>query len=208
MAQHFEAWWWRRYLAGKPVEEYLDWKKKYWTNFLADANISVSPNDRLLDAGCGPAGIFMAFSSNKVQAIDPLLGKYRTQLPHFREANFPKVTFRQIALEQLSDVECFEKIFCLNAINHVADLDVCLQNLYRALAPGGQLFLTVDAHNFSFLKKIFRLIPGDILHPHQLDLGGYLEKLDGSGFTVGPTMLLKHETIFDYHLVFATKSLA
>lgn len=205
LAQWFEAWWWRRYLHGKPVADYLEWKKSYWSDFLANAKIQVQADERMLDAGCGPAGIFMILPGKEVLAIDPLLEKYRSQLPHFQALDFPNVGFRQIALEDFSNEKKFDKIFCINAINHVADLDVCLKNLHEVLKPDGQMYLTVDAHNFSVLKRIFRLIPGDILHPHQLDLEEYLEKSKTIGFHVLGTQLLKHEFIFDYHLIVLKK---
>ncbi|MEZ4955772.1 MAG: hypothetical protein R2825_19585 [Saprospiraceae bacterium] len=55
--------------------------------------------------------------------IDPLLAFYRVNIPHFKEENFTNVDFEKIKLEQLAKQNCFDIIFCLNAINHVKYID-------------------------------------------------------------------------------------
>lgn len=205
LAQWFEAWWWRRYLRNKPVSEYHSWKKKYWVDFLEKAKIRVEPQHMILDAGCGPAGIFMVLPQNEVWAVDPLLEKYESQLPHFQRDRFEGVRFENVVLEKFSKPEKFDKVFCLNAINHVDDIEKCLSNLYVSLKKGGQLFLSVDAHNSPVLRTIFRLLPGDVLHPHQMDLDEYVGLTKKVGFQVLRTQLLEHESIFDYHLIVAEK---
>jgi SAM-dependent methyltransferase len=203
IAQFFEAWWWRHYLRGKSEQDYLAWKRQYWQRFLDETGTWPAPAETVLDAGCGPAGIFLVLNKNRVTAVDPLLGKYRQQLAFLQNGAFPGVHFIEMPLEKYKPDAAFDHVFCLNAINHVADLDVCLQNLRQVTKDSGQLALTVDAHNFSWLKKLFRMVPGDILHPHQLDLQEYLEKLEKSGFRIRRTKLLKRELIFSYHLVVA-----
>ena len=203
IAQFFEAWWWRNYLRGKTESEYLDWKRCYWKRFLDETGTWPGPEDRVLDAGCGPAGVFLMFPKNEVTAVDPLLEKYRKHLSYLQNGAFPNVHFIEMPLEKFDSEAAFDQIFCLNAINHVSDLDVCLQNLRQAMSDSGRLVLTVDAHNYLFFKKLFSLVPGDILHPHQLDLAGYTEKLKKSGFKICRTKLLKRDFLFSYHLIVA-----
>lgn len=204
IAQYFEAWWWRRYLRSKPTEEYLRWKRDYWKEFLNRANLGIRHGAAVLDAGCGPAGIFLMFPDQEVVAVDPLLGKYRPLFPHFQNGSLPNVRFQEKPLEQFAADREFDLIFCLNVINHVADPDVCLQNFSKAIKKNGRLALTVDAHNFRLFKFLFRLIPGDILHPHQLDRAEYLEKLERHGFYVATTLRLGRSFFFDYYLFIAT----
>ncbi|MEZ4962116.1 MAG: class I SAM-dependent methyltransferase [Saprospiraceae bacterium] len=203
IAQHFEARWWRFYLRNKDLEGYLAWKKQYWEVFLNKTGIVVGQDTRILDAGCGPAGIFILFPEHEVEAVDPLLDNYQREVPFLQQPNFKKTAFVKIPLEQYQTTRPFDLVFCINAINHVADPDVCLGNLRKASAPGGQLVLTVDAHNHAFLKTLFRTFPGDILHPHQMDLKEYLGKIEAAGFAIQKTALLKSHFIFDYHLIIA-----
>ena len=206
IAQYFEAWWWKRYLSKKPVEEYLKWKEAYWQSFLMREKIEVSPTERILDAGCGPVGIFIMFPKNEITAIDPLLEKYETELPHFKQDHYPNVVFKKNKLEQFETKNNFDKIFCLNAINHVDNLKNSLKKLCGALNEKGTIYLSIDVHNFLFFKKLFRLIPGDILHPHQLDLKEYILLLKKNGIKINKISLLKKGFVFNYHLIIGQKT--
>ncbi len=198
IAQYFEARWWRNYLKGKSLPDYLDWKRQYWFDFLKKIGVEVPPNASVLDAGCGPAGIFLVFPENRVTAIDPLLGKYRPIFPHFTDGSLRNARFVEVPLEQLDASQKYDVVFCLNAINHVADLEVCLKKLREVTRSGGRLVLSVDAHNWLFFKHIFQLVPGDILHPHQLDLEGYKKRLMENGFQIEAIKPLKREFFFSY----------
>ena len=145
IAQFFEAWWWRNYLRGKSIPDYLEWKRQYWWAFLEKIELNVGPEANILDAGCGPAGIFILFPENKVTAVDPLLGKYRQHFPYFSDGSLRNVRFIEQPLEEFEVVQPFDLVFCLNAINHMADLGVCFQKLRDATRPGGRLVLSVDA---------------------------------------------------------------
>lgn len=205
-AQKLEIQWWKRYLSEKNPAEYLVWKKEYWQNLLSEINLAHLSHSQLsiLDAGCGPAGIFISLESNKVKAIDPLLDAYK-ELEHFQPQNYPNTLFQALALEAMEDVEMYDCIFCLNAINHVADIEICYDNLYRALKPGGILVVSIDAHNSSLLKKIFKAIPGDALHPHQFDLKEYEQFLTTRNLQITQTLLKDAGRIFNYYVQVAKK---
>ena len=205
-AQYFEARWWKSYLSGRASGTYLEWKRAYWRSFLNKGRINILPGEKILDAGCGPAGIFILLPQCEVVAIDPLLDTYQEKLPHFKKENYPQVYFENIPLEYFDRKNYFEKVFCLNAINHVAELDRCVANLCRSLKKNGVLYLSVDAHNFSFLKNIFRIIPGDILHPHQLGLTEYVERVKNNGLEIQKIDLIKKGFIFNYYLITANKT--
>ncbi len=206
IAQYFEAWWWKKYLLKKPVEEYLNWKVTYWKKFFFQEKIEVLPTDKILDAGCGPAGVFMMFSENKVMAIDPLLETYEKKIPHFKKERYAHVCFKKTTLEQFDLKNHFEKVFCLNVINHVSDLETSIKNLCDSLKQKGTIYLSVDAHNYFFLRKIFRFIPGDILHPHQLDLEEYKLLLIKNGIKIKNISLIKKEFVFNYYLITGQKN--
>ncbi len=198
IAQNIELRWWKNYLKGKSPEEYLAWKKDYWQKTLAELAVDLNPGSKILDAGCGPAGIFTILDKHEVTAIDPLLDKYAIDLPHFNPADYPFCTFENQSLERFISKEPFDLIFCINAINHVDDINKAVANLSDCLKPNGKLIMTIDAHNYGLLKKIFQLIPGDILHPHQYDLADYQVMMTKAGFHLQSSIKLKSEFIFDY----------
>ena len=152
---------------------------------------------RVLDAGCGPAGVFTVLPKASVTAVDPLLADYDA-LPHFGRTAHPNVHWRDTALEDFADVGAYDYVFCLNVLNHVRDLGAVLRVLAKALRPEGTLVLSVDAHRHAWLKPVFRAVPGDVLHPHQLGLGEYEAACREAGLRVERKRLYDTPALFDY----------
>ena len=207
LAQQLEYRWWQRYLGKKDPQAYLQWKNTYWQKLLQDiaAHITSPEGKNILDCGCGPAGIFIALKGNNVTATDPLLEEYK-KLDVFQPGKFPWVQFRRETIEQLSETDKYDLIFCLNAINHVSDIEKCYDNLVKALKPGGIIAVSTDAHKYGFLKKIFQAIPGDMLHPQQFSLKEYEQFLEKRNCKILQSVLLKQEPIFDYYITIAQKT--
>ena len=207
-AQFAERKWWQHYLRDKDVPAYLEWKKNYWNNLLtiSEKKFGFIPGGRILDAGCGPAGLFIALNSPQVTAFDPLMDQYEADLPHFKKTMYPSVTFVSAGIENAEFHHPFETIFCMNAINHVHDIQQSAKKLVELASPGASLLISIDAHNFSFAKRLFRLLPGDILHPHQYDLDEYKNLFIELGCTLEGAELLKHEFWFDHYLLCFKKS--
>jgi 2-polyprenyl-6-hydroxyphenyl methylase/3-demethylubiquinone-9 3-methyltransferase len=207
LAQTLEYQWWQRYLDKKEPKAYLQWKCAYWQNLLLQiSRYSEMPEGRaILDAGCGPAGIFIVLKGNHVTAIDPLLDEYR-KLDVFMPEKFPWTQFQAQRIEALSDTDKYDIVFCMNAINHVNDIGLCYDNLVRSLKPGGILVVSIDAHKYGVLRSVFRAIPGDMLHPHQYSLKEYEDFLTQRNCTISKSILLKSEKIFDYYVTIAQKN--
>lgn len=205
LAQYTEIRWWKYYLKGKDIETYLVQKKAYWRSILKQLGLNLSSNDRLLDAGCGPAGIFMIFEEQEVVAIDPLLDHYQASIDHFSPDWYPNVQFINQKIEDISFEEKFEIIFCLNAINHVDRLEWAIRHLVSALKPGGKLILSSDVHKYQLLKYLFRWIPLDILHPHQYSMKDYVALIEQNYCKIEAEILSKPGKIFDYRFIIATK---
>lgn len=206
IAQFLEVRWWRNYLSEKDKTNYYAWKKEYWRNFLSNHSIEIPSNQRILDAGCGPAGIFTVLQDNQVLALDPLLDYYQSRLPLFEPSDWPWVTFLKSTMEGFQSKATFNFIFCLNAINHVADLSKSLDVLSEVCAPDGTLYLSVDVHRWYFFRWFFGLIPVDILHPHQYTGAEYQQMLEAAGFRVLQVHTIKKEFFFNYLLIVANKS--
>ena len=151
IAQAAEIRWWQNYLKKKPKTDYLVWKKKYWETLLSRLNLTFTEGEKVLDAGCGPAGIFMILEKYQTDAMDPLLNDYEEKLAHFSKKQYPNIRFFSEPLETFSPKEKYDKVFCLNAINHVADSDLCFDKLVDFTEEGGTLIVSIDAHNYSFL---------------------------------------------------------
>lgn len=204
-AQFFELRWWRSYLSGQKPEAYLAWKRMYWSDFMEKCGIQLAPGARVLDAGCGPAGIFTLLKNNEIWAVDPLLDYYDSKLEHFRKSDYPWVRFEKCSMESLDVQGIFDVVFCLNAANHVADWDAALSALVRVLKPGGTLVLSTDVHRHALLKTLFRIFPGDVLHPQQHDLNDYTGWFEKSGMEPLRMFPMKKESIFEYWVLLYRK---
>jgi len=203
VAQFAELRWWQNYLKKKDKATYYNWKKKYWNDLVIKIqdDLIVSNDSKILDAGCGPAGIFINYPDHSITAIDPLLDDYTNRLPFFEFSDFPKVNFINSSIEAFNIDEKFDVIFCMNAINHVVDIDKCWDVLLNHLKPNGQLVVTIDAHNHPIFRKLFAAIPGDVLHPHQYNLEEYIKMLTDRGLSLTRNVKLKSEFFFDHHLL-------
>lgn len=206
IAQWFEIRWWESYLGKKDKRQYLDWKRNYWKQLLATLPISNNFNGQaILDAGCGPAGVFIALPESRVTAIDPLLSLYEKKLPLFCKADYPNVDFVHTSIEAFTPAPTFDKVFCMNAINHTHQLNIAFDNLVGALKQDGHLILTVDAHVYKGLQLLFKTIPGDVLHPHQYTLQQYQAMLTERKLQVTYTGLIKSGSIFNHYVIVAKK---
>ena len=200
LAQKLETFWWHWYLKSKTEDGYLEWKSNYWRNFLSLLENDISlKGSKILDAGCGPAGIFMVLNQHNVTALDPLLSTYENHT-FFRKGNFPEVHFIEKTIEEFSTEDKFDIIFCVNAINHVNNIHKALNSLKMALKPNGVLVLTTDAHQYKALNKLFQLIPGDALHPHQYSKKEYKSIIERANLRIVSNRALKQEIIFSYEL--------
>lgn len=198
IAQWLERRWWQHYLRRRPVADYLQRKQAYWQRVLTAVDWVPEPGARVLDAGCGPAGIFMALPESRVVAVDPLVGAYAQDLPHFAPIDYPWTTFRAGRIEAGFPEGPFEEVYCLNAINHVADWTAALDALTAASQSGARLLLASDVHRYSFLCGVFRTLPGDALHPQQHQAEDYLKALRQRGWRIERAVRLKRGYIFDY----------
>jgi len=201
IAQFAELRWWQWYLGGKSFEEYLPLKKQYWQRILRDSDVALRDGMRILDAGCGPSGVYTVLEKQQVDAIDPLLTAYRQKLKHFDPANYPWTRFRAQTIEALRASEVYDLIVCFNVINHVRDVELSLHCLLQALKPDGQLLLSVDAHRHRLLEKLFQTVPGDILHPHQHTEPVYRRMIRAAGGSVERSRCVRREFIFE-HVVY------
>lgn len=205
IAQWLELRWWKNYLHGKNKSEYLSWKRNYWQKLLQQIQsaVTIQASQSICDLGCGPAGIFIALPDNKVTAVDPLITEYEKQTPFFSKQDYPNVNFVKSTMEEFSSAEKFDLVFCMNAINHVSDIEKAFDVLCALPKPGCPIALSIDAHNHSFFKWLFRLIPGDALHPHQFDLNEYAEFFESRGLKVEEPIELKREFFFTHYVLVA-----
>lgn len=200
LAQALEKYWWSWYLSGKDPASYLQWKQHYWADFFQRFNLPLAPRGKLLEVGSGPAGAFIILPKENLTILDPLLSVYRRKYSNLMEPFVSQVQAICLPLEEWNPSEHYDHIFCFNVINHTARLELCIDTLIKAMNSGARLYLSVDCHRFRVLNWLFRLLPGDLLHPQQLSVQAYLERFCNAGLKLLHTECIRREPIFDYQL--------
>lgn len=86
------------------------------------------------------------------------------------------VTFIYSLFEELQYREVYDKVFCSYILEHVANPVEILTIIYRALKPGGRLFITVPnatalsrqmALDMKLIKDLYELTDNDQAHGHR-----------------------------------------
>jgi 2-polyprenyl-3-methyl-5-hydroxy-6-metoxy-1,4-benzoquinol methylase len=139
---------------------------------------------RILDVGCGPRGsLEWAKDAEERVGLDPLVAQYR-----LLGIDRHSMTYVNAPAEQmpLSDAY-FDIISCLNALDHVEDVEKTIEEITRVAAPGAALLLLTDVNHeptitepqtFSWdVLSLFRGWQIVDLHQYERDPVGVYESL-------------------------------
>lgn len=202
MAQQLELLWWRRYLSKRTKVDYLNWKKKYWIDFLDQiTSISFHSKMNVLDIACGPAGLFTINRFEKLTALDPLLNHYEEKIACFSKRDYPGVTFLSSPLKEVEfKKEGFDVVFALNAFNHFSDLKSNIMTAKGLVNSQGYLVVSSDFHRYRFFKYVFRFFPGDLLHPQQDEITDYVTIIQDQ-FNLIQQLEIKKSFLFSYSIL-------
>ncbi len=116
----------------------------------------VRPETRLLDVGCGPAGLVKDYVG-----IAALVVGTDAYVTHFDQpAEINTLVESEIGALPFADA-CFDLITCSWVLEHLAHPDAVFAEAYRVLKPGGHLvFITPNALNYNVWLR--RLVPSAI----------------------------------------------
>ncbi|WP_051853137.1 class I SAM-dependent DNA methyltransferase [Streptomyces aureocirculatus] len=116
---------------------------------LLTARLRMSPDQLLVDAGCGTGGIGLWLAralAVRLEGFDlsPIaIAQATTRRPHFldRKATWARFRIAELADTGLSD-GCADGIVCVDVLGRSADKVSAMCELGRVLAPGGRLAMT------------------------------------------------------------------
>jgi ubiquinone/menaquinone biosynthesis C-methylase UbiE len=100
---------------------------------------------RVLDVGCGPHCGLIGFTGAEKFGVDHLVEEYR-------EIGYPLerhgVEYRNAKSEALPfEDDFFDAVLCVNALDHVDDLDRTVVEIARVLKPGGAFLGQLNFHD-------------------------------------------------------------
>lgn len=114
----------------------------------------ITPQVRVLDAGCGRGGVIELYWERVKQAIgldaDPLSLREHRCLDHLVQGDLARLPFPSA---------CFDLVLCSWLVEHLDTPDTVFQELTRVLRPGGHLVL-VTPNAWNYVTVIQRVIPG------------------------------------------------
>jgi len=119
---------------------------------------------RVLEIGCGTGYVLQALRTALPQSCLSGSEIYVNGLPYAANRMGPEVSLFQMDAREIPYAAEFDLICAFDVLEHVDEDERVLQELYRALRPGGGVLLSVPQHPFlwsrsdeiSFHKRRFR----------------------------------------------------
>ena len=155
------------------------------SNEWAISLINIQPNDHLLEIGFGPGIAIKRVSEIASNGFVAGIDFSETMLEQAREVNASAIKSGLVELKygEVSSIpygdELFDKVFGINIMYVLPDLQKAIQEMWRVLKPGGQITFCMPEREF--IEKRRRLAPEDIFILHDMD--EVLQMLTENGFS-------------------------
>jgi len=131
-----------------------------------------------LEVGCGTGyvlqGVAAAFPQARLSASEA-----QTEGLQFAAARVPGASFLQMDARRMPFDREFDAIGAFDVIEHIAEDEVVLAQMHRALRPGGSLLLTVPQHPFLWSEYDVRAH-----HVQRYTAGELRQKLARAGYEI------------------------
>lgn len=113
-------------------------------------NMNINPDHKVLDYGCGAGDYSAALSkhSKSVVGLDIDIKRAREKFPknRFIRQKGKKLKFKN---------DHFDRIVCVNTVEHVVSFENLMKEFKRVLKPGGKIFLTTYDTDFIFNEILY-----------------------------------------------------
>ena len=159
-------------------DDWNTWWKKQFDNYSFLSNRVVT---NYIEIGCGPyakntVNILNTLSKQPetIYLNDPLIMEYLKENKSIAKLVNKNTSIVPTPLEEIN-LECqMDCVVCINVLDHVYDLDLCLEKLYSITATNGIIILGQDlTDNVDHMKN--KQEDFDYTHPIRFDLA-YLEE--------------------------------
>ena len=144
---------------------------------------------KILDAGSGPGVITFQlakqFSSASVIGIDTVKAEIEACRIISEKSNIRNVYFKVADIRDLEYENTFDLIVCVDILEHIEDDSAALAKLFRALTPGGILYLHVPAlyRRYPIFKKSLNFdVPTHVRSGYNME--DVAAKAEKTGFTL------------------------
>lgn len=138
----------------------------------------VGPFRRFLEVGCGTGFVLQAVRGAFPRAELSASEYFAEGLLHARE-RVPDARFLQLDVRAMQDADAWDVIGAFDVIEHIAEDELVLANLARALLPGGWLLVTVPQHPW-----LWSAVDERACHQRRYTRGELLGKVHATGLRV------------------------
>jgi len=156
------------------LQNELDRIEKRFAPILARAAEGLDEDAKILDIGCGPTCSARFIEQGNKTYVDPLLDEFRRAYP----AGLPKGKFITCQAEdiRLPDGD-YDLILSLNALDHMLNPELVLNEIERLLKPGGVFVLGI--HVYRGIAARFRYYIEKFLPHMRVEARPYCYSFDG-----------------------------
>jgi 2-polyprenyl-3-methyl-5-hydroxy-6-metoxy-1,4-benzoquinol methylase len=151
----------------------------WWARHFDDYHFVPDRLENVIEFGCGPSTnlriILHGRQTDHVVASDPLARHYITYKGYYLAKRWKMGDWfiDDHAMEEpfFAD-DVFDLAVCINVLDHVRSVDLCMKTLVRVVKPGGLLLLGQELTNDDDLKATERMrlaARSDTGHPHKFE---------------------------------------
>lgn len=178
------------------ADKYSRVREKKWKEFDFLFDKYLSPNDKVLDLGCGNGRFYQTI---KKRNVDYLGIDVSSKLIEIARNNYPEAKFEVSSIEFIPD-KSFDKIYSIAVLHHIPSYESrlnFLKQIKRALKDNGNSILTVWNLKEKMKKRGFfdwlRLDKGDVFLPwygskdtyfHCFNLEELIQLVKDAGFEI------------------------
>jgi SAM-dependent methyltransferase len=132
----------------------------------------------LLEVGCG-TGFVLSGIARQFPEMRLVGSEIYTSGLAFAAQRVPGVELVQMDAKKLPYVEEFDVVAAFDVIEHIEEDELVLQNIYRAIKPGGGCLITVPQHMW-----LWSAIDEQACHQRRYHSGDLHAKIEAAGFQI------------------------
>ena len=126
------------YLTDKKYRKFGDMARYFVTRAIIEFSESVSDGKKILDVGAGEAPYRDLFKNCEYHTLDLGVGE--------SEWDYSALTYQASVYDMPIENNTYDYVLCSQLFEHLAEPKQAMNEVYRVLKSGGELFLTVPFH--------------------------------------------------------------
>lgn len=171
------------------ISRYSEWMYQSYSEYIGTKIFDVG-------AGMGRMVSYYLPKAEKVVATDI----FQSQVDHMNKIFNSYPAFQARKLDVLEDnltqyQSSFDTVLCINVLEHLADDELAVRNMYGLLVPGGHLIIMVPA-----FQKLFCQMDVNVSHYRRYDRGVLAQMASRLGYTVAYNGYFNRMGIIPYYL--------